>query len=63
MADPEAMKVASSHWPDLDGWRGWSKSDETGKYYFNDIPEDNAIAAMYKLEEMENQGSLDRRAK
>ena len=55
MADPEAMKIASSHWPDTDGWRGWSHNEETNRYYFNDIPEENSIEAMLILDRMERE--------
>lgn len=54
MSDPEAMKIASSHWPDIDGWRGWSLNEDTNRYYFNDIPEKNCIDAMLELDYMEN---------
>lgn len=52
MADPESMKIASSHWPDVDGWRGWCHDEDTDKYYFNDIPEENCIDAINRLSEM-----------
>ena len=53
MKDPEAMKTGSSYWPDIDGWRGWSHNEDTDKYYFNDIPEDNCMDAMNELDQME----------
>jgi hypothetical protein len=53
MADPEAMEIASSFIPDFDGWRSWSLNKDKGRYYFNDIPEDNMMAAIERLEDME----------
>ncbi len=50
LADPEAMAIGSSFWPDVDGWRGWTK--EGNKYYFNDIPEENIIDAITQLDKM-----------
>ena len=52
MADPESMNTGASYWPDIDGWRGWSQDEETNKYYFNDVPEDNCMDAIKALEEM-----------
>jgi hypothetical protein len=52
MADPESMKTGASYWPDIDGWRGWSQDEETNKYYFNDVPEENCMDAIKALEEM-----------
>jgi len=52
MADPESMKTGASYWPDTDGWRGWSQDEETNKYYFNDVPENNCMDAIKALEEM-----------
>jgi hypothetical protein len=53
MADPEAMEIGSSFIPDFDGWRSWSLNKDKGRYYFNDIPEDNMMAAIERLEDME----------
>jgi hypothetical protein len=53
MGDPESMKVSSSFYPDNDGYRGWSQNQYTGKYYFNDIPENNVADAIIELEKME----------
>jgi hypothetical protein len=52
--DPEAMQIGSSFYPDSDGFRGWSQDPDTGKYYFNDVPEDSVIDAMLQLEKMES---------
>jgi len=51
MSDPESMKIGSSFYPDVDGWRGWSITNNT--YYFNDIPEDTVIDAFNELNLME----------
>ena len=53
MADPEAMEIGSSFIPDFDGWRSWSLNKDKGRYYFNDIPEENMMAAIERLEDME----------
>ena len=52
--DPESMKTAASFYPDVDGYRAWSQNPDTGKYYFNDIPEANIIDASSELEKMES---------
>lgn len=36
--DPESMKTGSLFWCDIDGWRGWTQTDDMS-YYFHDIPE------------------------
>ena len=54
MADPEAMEIASSFIPDFDGWRSWSYNKDKNRFYFNDVPEEDMMGAIYKLEEMEN---------
>jgi hypothetical protein len=55
MSDPDAMKIGSSFYPDLDGWRAWSFNKD--KYYFNDIPEMNLMDAFMAIEEMESNGN------
>lgn len=45
LADPEAMKTASTMWCDFDGWRGWYIKNE-GIYYFHDLPEKNIYDMM-----------------
>ena len=57
MSDPEAMEIASSFIPDFDGWRSWSHNKDKSRYYFNDIPEENMMAAIEKLEDMERESS------
>jgi len=52
--DPEAMKTGASFYPDTDGWRSWSQDQDTGKYYFNDVPENSMIDAFLELEKMES---------
>jgi hypothetical protein len=52
--DPEEMKTAASFYPDADGYRAWSQNPDTGKYYFNDIPEANFVDAASELEKMES---------
>ena len=54
MKDPESMETAASFYPDSDGYRGWSKSPDTGKYYYNDVPEDSLMDAMLQLEKIES---------
>jgi len=54
MSDPEAMEIGSSFIPDFDGWRSWSHNKDKGRYYFNDIPEEDMMAAIERLEEMES---------
>ena len=56
-ADPEAMETSSSFIPDFDGWRSWSLNKDKGRYYFNDIPEENMMAAIERLEDMERESS------
>jgi hypothetical protein len=53
MADPEAMEIGSSFIPDFDGWRSWSYNKDKGRYYFNDIPEEDMMSAIERLEDME----------
>jgi hypothetical protein len=53
MKDPDSMKIGSTYYTDLDGTRGWSFSEETNKYYFNDVPEDSLTDAFFELEKME----------
>jgi hypothetical protein len=55
MSDPDAMKIGSSFYPDVDGWRAWSFHKD--KYYFNDIPEMNLMDAFMAMEEMELNGN------
>ena len=57
MADPEAMEISSSFIPDFDGWRSWSLNKDKGRYYFNDIPEENMMAAIERLEDMKRETS------
>jgi hypothetical protein len=54
MKDPEAMEIGSSFIPDFDGWRSWSHNKDKGRYYFNDIPEEDMMSAIERLEEMES---------
>jgi len=54
MSDPEAIEIGSSFIPDFDGWRSWSYNKDKGRYYFNDIPEEDMMAAIERLEEMES---------
>ena len=56
-ADPEDMEISSSFIPDFDGWRSWSLNKDKGRYYFNDIPEENMMAAIERLEDMERETS------
>ena len=51
--DPKSMEVASSFIPDFDGWRSWSFNEDNGRYYFNDVPEENMMSAMSALSDME----------
>ena len=53
MDDPESMETGSLYFPGIDGWRSWSHDKEAGKYYFNDIPEENMMAAISALTDME----------
>ena len=57
MADPEAMEIGSSFIPDFDGWRSWSHNKDKSIYYFNDIPEEDMMAAIERLEDMERESS------
>jgi len=54
LADPEAMEIGSSFIPDFDGWRSWSHNKDKSRYYFNDIPEEDMMAAIERLEDMES---------
>ena len=54
LADPEAMEIGSSFIPDFDGWRSWSHDKDKSRYYFNDVPEEDMMAAIERLEEMES---------
>ena len=53
LADPEAMEIGSSFIPDFDGWRSWSHNKDKSRYYFNDIPEEDMMSAIERLEDME----------
>jgi hypothetical protein len=53
MDDPESMETGSLYFPGIDGWRSWSHDKEAGRYYFNDIPEENMMAAISALTDME----------
>ena len=57
LADPEAMEIGSSFIPDFDGWRSWSHNKDKSIYYFNDIPEEDMMAAIERLEDMERESS------
>ena len=57
LADPEAMEIGSSFIPDFDGWRSWSHDKDKSRYYFNDVPEEDMMAAIERLEEMERESS------
>ena len=51
--DPESMAIASAHWDEGDGWRGWTYNKDLNKYFFNDVPELDMIDGMQALDEME----------
>lgn len=53
MKDPESMKTAAAFWEEQDGWKGWTKSLDQNKYFFNDMPEHSLEDAMYMLDTME----------
>jgi len=57
MADPKAMEIGSSFIPDFDGWRSWSHNKDKSRYYFNDIPEEDMMSAIERLEDMERESS------
>jgi hypothetical protein len=53
MDDPESMETGSLYFPGIDGWRSWSHDKQAGIYYFNDVPEENMMAAISALTDME----------
>lgn len=50
--DPYWGSTAMSMWDDVDGWRGWTKTD-TG-YYFVDYPEPSFGSIMDELQDKYN---------
>jgi len=52
-SDNKAFSIGSKFYYDIDGWRGWSKSVDIDRYYFNDIPVDSVIGTFKELELME----------
>jgi hypothetical protein len=53
LEDPESKDTGSLFYTDIDGWKSWSHDKEAGRYYFNDVPEENIMAAMSALTDME----------
>ena len=53
LEDPESKDTGSSFYTDIEGWKSWSHDKEAGRYYFNDIAEENIIDAISALTEME----------